>query len=607
LEVLILSKKKAISDLSREIKPGDICYYLSDDYAALLKVRATLTDPSQVLLPGAIFHQSVEKIGANFLRLCHQITLKNNPEIYWGSQLASRNSATIPLLKYMAYYYCAKVFLANASSRVLFICDFHPLARLIHTESQDRGFSTHIRFSTLEAVDSFKSSLRLFLKGVYYLIFSIRMWFFTRFLKNERLHEAPPGERYLLRSWVTADCLDGEGRYKDRNFGVLPNYLREQGKDVWILPMFFNLNQREILSYMKALSVSGQKFLFPDQYLTIPDIIKTLMDGVKTVYLDLKGLEFDGRNMTGFFKSLNQSTSLSPALLSLNSVKYLIKKFSEKGIGIDRFVYPFENNPAEKTFLRAVRRYYPGSKIIGFQHTVWYKEQLGMYLHPLETGCHPLPDQIVCGGRRYPEILEMAGFPAQILCPGPNLRYTAVNRAFKPETFHESGQRSVLIILNFDFNQTMELLEKVGAALQTFKNVKIYIKAHPMSRMKELEEFLLNIRFPKYEWASGTVQQWLARVHAVFMTGGSVSNLETIVTGIPLLRVSLGSNFDFDPLWDEYPFSPLLSEPEEIADYLDKAFRMNLSARMKLLEFGRQIANSYFEPVTAETIKVFLN
>jgi predicted AlkP superfamily pyrophosphatase or phosphodiesterase len=201
----------------------------------------------------------------------------------------------------------------------------------------------------------------------------------------------------------------------------------------------------------------------------------------------------------------------------------------------------------------------------------------------------------------------MAGFPAQILCPGPNLRYTAVNRAFKPETFHESGQRSVLIILNFDFNQTMELLEKVGAALQTFKNVKIYIKAHPMSRMKELEEFLLNIRFPKYEWASGTVQQWLARVHAVFMTGGSVSNLETIVTGIPLLRVSLGSNFDFDPLWDEYPFSPLLSEPEEIADYLDKAFRMNLSARMKLLEFGRQIANSYFEPVTAETIKVFLN
>ena len=88
---------------------------------------------------------------------------------------------------------------------------------------------------------------------------------------------------------------------------------------------------------------------------------------------------------------------------------------------------PLENNPPEKPFILAVREHYPHARLIGFQHTAWLKEQMGIVLLPEELPYHPLPEKIVCSGRRYLDILKSAGFPPDLLVPGPNLRYADVN------------------------------------------------------------------------------------------------------------------------------------------------------------------------------------
>lgn len=274
---------------------------------------------------------------------------------------------------------------------------------------------------------------------------------------------------------------------------------------------------------------------------------------------------------------------------------------------IDRFVYPFENNSPEKPFLLGIRQHYPRAKIIGFQHTVWLKEQLGGFLLSEELSYHPLPDQIICSGQRYQNILRITGFPSQMVMLGPNLRYTAVNENMKTnQADGTNGIRKILIILNYDTNQSLEVLEKTSAALRSFNNIKIYIKAHPLTSIRRIEVFLQDIVFPVYEWVAGTVQEWLVQVHAVIMTGGSVSNLETIATGVPLIRISLENNFDFDCLWDEYPFSPFTSSATEIGYYLEKALQMNKEERIKLIEFGRDLVKKYFEPTTPDNLKIFL-
>ena len=103
---------------------------------------------------------------------------------------------------------------------------------------------------------------------------------YARTLPNKRITDAPQGERYILRSWVTTGSVDGNGRYRDRNFGVLPDYLAGQGKDVWTIPLYFSLD-RNLFAQMKLMAETGQTILIPEQYLTVSDIWATLRDGVR--------------------------------------------------------------------------------------------------------------------------------------------------------------------------------------------------------------------------------------------------------------------------------------------------------------------------------------
>jgi len=605
-EVLIISKKKMLQGLPNGLCRGDECYYLCDDYLTYSKIRQRFANDFKIHQLGKEFHNVIEEISGTFLSFSHQINQKNRSYAFWGTHLASRNSGTIPLLKNLVYFHCAKKILDHAESRTVFICGSLALAMLIQEDTLKRGMGCQIHLTSMEHLKPAWNYLRLVAKAILFLLSGLLIWMYSRLLKNKRIVKDSAKEIYILRSWVTAGSIDKDGHYRDRNFGVLPDYLSEQGKDVWTIPLYFNLD-RSIFANLRLMSKSGCQFIFPEQYLSLLDILKTLLDGVRSLFLDLDGCEFGGHDVRCLVREIHWAVCLQPLLLSFNSIKYLVKKFAEQGIRIERFLYPFENNPPEKPFLLAVRKYYPLSRIIGFQHTVWLKEQLGDFLLPEELSYHPMPDQIICSGMQYPNILKITGFPPGMVTPGPNLRYTAVNKnQILNQPDRTDGSKKILIILNYATNHNMELLEKVGSGLSLLNDIKIYVKAHPTTPVKRIEDFLRDINFPIYEWATGTVQELLVKVYAVIMTGGSVSNLETMAIGVPLIRVSLENNFDFDCLWDEYPFAPFISSVNEIRYYIVKAMQMNSEERERLIMFGKEIVKNYFEPVTPENIKVFL-
>ena len=265
------------------------------------------------------------------------------------------------------------------------------------------------------------------------------------------------------------------------------------------------------------MSRSGYRFILPEQYLSISDIVKTLRDGVRALFPDLGDCELDGTETShALVMEIHRTVSLHPSYLSYNSVRYLLEKFARRRIRIDCFIYPAENNPPEKSFILAVREHYPEARLIGFQHTAWLKEQMGVFLLPEEHSYHPLPEKLVCSGRRYLDILRSAGFPPEILVPGPNLRYAAVRSMTRESSPNGDGApRKLLVILNYDTNQNMELLDKTGQALKGLEDFRVFIKAHPTTDTQKMGAFLQDIRFPAYEWADGTVQDWLARVDAV--------------------------------------------------------------------------------------------
>jgi hypothetical protein len=601
--ILILSKNTALKQLAGEFAPGAECYFLSDDYVTLTKIRKQLRPGCDIKTLERDFHETLDRIKDDFLLFCHELYLKNAAINFWEIPLASRNSASVPLLKYLVYFCAAREITANRKSPVIFVCDSLPLARLIAAEAKRQGTQSRIKFSFAESARPFRLYLWIILRAAYYVYKMFIRRARARGLGNRRLTGNDGRQVYMLRSWVTTGSVDKAGVYRDRNFGALPEYLKEQGGDVWTIPMFFNLD-RSVPEQMELMSRCAEQFVFPEQYLGFLELLKPLRDGIKNLSLKTD-VSFEGRNFGPVIRDIHLDQGLSTELLAQNNIKYLLEKWAAKGIKVHRFVYPMENNCPEKCFILAVKRSYPEAEVIGFQHTVWYREQLGMFLHPVEAGRHPVPDCIVASGKRYIDVLREAGFPAGLIKPGPSLRNSSIHNT--PQASGDGGKTGkVLIILNFDDNQTFELLSKAGKALQKAAPAEILIKPHPLTPVNLLQDYLREIKFPPYELVGGTVQQWVVRVDAVIMSGGSVSNLETIIMGVPLIRISLGSNFDLDPLWDDNEFARFSFTPDEIAARIEKCMRLTPAEKEQLRVFGREVLDNYFEPVTPDGMRVFL-
>ncbi len=211
MKILVFSKKAALAGLAAELAAGDRCFYLSDDYRTFVEIRNTLKEPGAILTLRGRFHSAIREIEDDFLRFSHEVNRQNRSMTYWGSQLASRNSATIPLLKYAAYFHCARQCMDEEENRLIFVCDSTALAEILLQESKSRGIECRLIRSPLEALLPIKTMAYLLLKGLYFIAMAAARWVYSRTLKNPRLTDQPPLQRVLIRSWVTAGSVDGSG------------------------------------------------------------------------------------------------------------------------------------------------------------------------------------------------------------------------------------------------------------------------------------------------------------------------------------------------------------------------------------------------------------
>ncbi len=72
----------------------------------------------------------------------------------------------------------------------------------------------------------------------------------------------------------------------------------------------------------------------------------------------------------------------------------------------------------KKILIESSREFSPNTEWIGFQHSVWFKEQLGMFLIKNDLASHPLPDKVITSGIKYVYILNEVGFPKGIIHSG---------------------------------------------------------------------------------------------------------------------------------------------------------------------------------------------
>ncbi len=558
--ICIVSSKEYIRD--RASYAGTIArYWLGGTFKDRQRVERDSGLPfDQTEFASGLFHNVFDRNFEKFLEVFDQLEGQNHTPEYWSTAISSKSSSSEPIVRDLTLLLSATQLVSSATGSVVLVTDTAALGALlsqIYDPLSAAGWRWRQRRTLL------KLGIKSLAKHGVFMLQSLQ----ALFQKRSAAIDFLPKKTILLRTWVTQGVVRRKGddlQFSDRNFGSLRDQLREQDFDVLLLPMFFNLGggESEILRDLRA---AGCKVLDVFSMLSLLDVFKVAWRGLKAIRLRTSGLKLivDGRSfdISGVVKESHLRTHGAPDLLRLQLDDAVLAKLSES-VSLAGIIYPFENNSSEKTFLLAARSAFPRADLIGFQHTVVFRDQLSMRLSASDLGVHPLPDRIVCSGPIYPRVLQKLGFPQGILRIGANLRYAGIEQT---EKWNPARASSILYVMSYNENHVAEVLLRLGVVLNQLRSevpdLVLRLKLHPLIKRDKVSELVLHAGLEAMvEYTERPVVDCVRESQVTVMTGASVSNLEALAIGAPLILVSLAQDFDFECLWPEFhPDASLLA------------------------------------------------
>jgi len=606
-QTYIVPESKADLLLPKLAGAGMVCYYLDEDVGRFLALRSALSGQLEVRNLSGSYYRTFQEIADSILELMARLNEQHDSLDWWGGQVASKNPVSSDVQKLITRLFCVRKLLFESTEDLVFVTSSAALSESISTLAAEKGLEVvnHVR-----PINVFFSRMRLYGFYVVQLLYHLQLmmknkWSVWRHLKRPSGKKQSQRKRILIRSWVTQGNFSESGIFKDRNFGDLPTWLKDQGYEVWTLPMFFNLGpiKRDIY---KRLQEQEQTFVVPEHYLGFRDYVMNLMVSLRALRMRIRAAKIDGVDVSLLFNEVIVKIGVDVSMATLNLSYFLIKRLKAEGVQVDGFYYAFENNASEKLFLLGCRKYYKEARLLGYQHTAYYSDHLAFKLSPGELRHHPLPDRIVCSGRKYQKILEQAGFPREKLWVGPNLRYTGVYGEKESSRKDEFGRKNLLLPFTNSQNLAFELIYKTWQAVGKDMEFQVFVRSHPLLSTRTLIDFMEMNRLADVEFADGGgIQEWFEDSFAVISTGTSITILEAVAHGVPVIRVIPDNTFLLDPLiWENYPLQPV-SQVEEIREQLRTISRIKTEDNGYFARIGKKVLEECFARTTAQNMKLF--
>ncbi|MBN2583298.1 MAG: hypothetical protein JXL80_09525 [Planctomycetes bacterium] len=523
-------------------------------------------------------------------------------DLWWAGQVASRSSTATHLMRNVICLHAADEFLREAGQDdLLFLCADIGLARAVASACRRRGIAYRLNVPLLRrAAMALRDAGQLAVNAALAVRDFLNVRRLRRILPPPKLSDQSR-PRAVIRTWVTSGAFDADGRYVDRHFGPLPDHLRSRGYDVLVVPMFFNLD-RPMREQFELMAKSGQEFLVPQHHVGLCSLLRLMAGELRRLCLRFGRVEVEGLDVGPILRHENRKDVLNPSLLRLNLVRPLLAALRRRGVRIDLMLYPFENNAPEKQFILAKQAHYAESTIVACQHSVWLSRQAGAELAPEEADVHPLPDRIVALGRVYTDVLARLGFPADRIRLGAALRFAHVQDYPAAAREPDAAEPRLFVPLPFCGNTSLDMLTKLREAIGDDRSWRVRIKTHPLLPEATLRGWLDELAYPNVEIVGEPTGRCLHECDVALAAGTSVTQMEAIVCGVPLVRVVPSNTFFLDPMkWMDYPLDPA-ETAAELRNRLQRARRMTAD---ELREWSDRVRRDYFEPPSDEALSAY--
>lgn len=541
------------------------------------------------------------KIKDDYNLLIEEIYSKSNKKIGWVvNSLLSRNPYLSDLFINILYVLFIKEMLDKNKN----------IVRVILID--DSIYKTLLRYLEDNEIDIEVIYKKKINKGIYRIsksfinnIFYIFLFLFDKKIRS-RDKKTFNNDIRLIDVFWDKKMFDNDN-YNDKYYGrLLDFFTKKERQSIYYLPHIVEVNK---LSFFRRKSkLMDINVIFKHDYLKISDYLFALIMPFRLKFdkkIKFKGINIENLLVRDFRNNIFNTSSFY-GLLNYRFVMRLKNHFPSN---IKLFVNWFENQVIDRGLNKGFNEYFEDLNTKGLQGFV-VSLDYNSYLCPtkLEMKQGVLPKKIyTCGKglesslKRFNEDLNIKTISA--------LRFEHLWKRQSTIDAKDKAENNILVILPFVYYESIKIITKIFEISRDYrlKNLMFRLKLHPdLNKAKLLS--LIDPLPENIEFENRNIHDSFSRT--ILIVGNTSSAcVEALAFGIPAIilgdRVGLTQNpipLAIDKLIWRQVFGS-----EELLDAIIHFIFIKKTERVKLNKHSDNIKLNYFEPMSKDTIREFLD
>ena len=416
----------------------------------------------------------------------------------------------------------------------------------------------------------------------------------------------------IIDTYIFENSFDKCGRFINRYFPELHEYLSTNGSSVGILGVFHNISLNRFKYIFKSIFKGKTKFVLIENFLKPIDYVGVLVYPLKRLWCFERVQSFLGVDVQLLVHEENLvNINSSSSIISLLLHK-LPKRLHEKGINPSLYINWSENQLIDKALISGFHKYLIRTKIIGGKPFIPPFNHLNLFNTKSERIFGYAPDRVVTCGKRLKNMFSIYDKDGDYNV-GPSFRYGYLMDIIDSNSINSedtSKCKIISVILPYSEPISKHVLESSKKAIRNAvaNGWKIKIKVHPTLTKSDRVALL-----KKYDMKSSSIEltyedmaSLLSESSAVLASASSVA-IEAICLGMPVVAVGMPIGLDFNML-DSLPSSMwrLAFTDDDIDLGLNEWALCHPVAIDERREIGRKVLLDFFGENTNESLQIYL-
>ena len=559
-----------------------------------------------------LIQEESDKQRKNILSWIGRQREKNNDSLeWWMSHLAGRNNGCSLLFIFLIQIFALRRYILennNKNSSIMVVCQDSFLLLAVYDNLKEyvdinlpyrwrRGYYIDTISFLRQAIRNLIGQVRRFRNHSYYA-------------KNSRFKKPKPpnGEIYIVHHFIDDQSFEKPNNLSSRYFGILPEWLRGKGKQVYSLPWWLSNLKIPLDEVFHSLRKSN--CIIPQDWLKIRHYLLSLFNCLISFRAIKKNIpyskNFDITKLITRERLFHLGNAIS--LSEFWVYKYILKSFLKNTNKVTIYNH-FEMSPPEHVQTYEIKRIsHIKSKSIGYCHTLNSKDYFAYHFPKNESKSRIFPDLVLTNGEINKTMLINQGLSPNRVIAGP-----AVRQNFpKTESISSVKRDSLLFALSLDPESIIEMIDHIlyiADWIQSDLKCSVLIKPHPISSKKSIVEQLGYKSLPEgWDFWDKEIYGALARSRClVALSSGSI--IDAGLSGcIPIaLTRELNVNWNcLDSIQDEFSILKPIGK-YQLKERLEEIFISNQKHYDIQTSLIRKKLLKGLNPINEDKMEAFLN